>query len=191
VIAHYLRRRGRVLVALLTAACHGESHSAIQLQVGNASAERRSFVPRSALAEYLELPKARSELRLIFADYEASCERFVPPTDEQTFVSVLVVAPAGQEPTTGTYPWGGHQAHGGTATRPKRPFAMPKAQLGARSYLFPPGGAARLAKVSLAQDGYVQGSLCFEFSGNARQQATRLQGEFRARVCRSNRLPGP
>jgi hypothetical protein len=159
--------------------------------VGDAAEQQRTFAPRSALGEYLELPQARNELRLSLADYDASCERFIPPAAEQTFVSLVVVTPAGTEPGVGTYPWGGHDAHGGTPSRPERSFAMPKVQLGSRSYLFPPGGAVELTKVSLALDGHVEGVLLFEFAGDAQRQATSLQGSFQARICKSSHPPGP
>jgi hypothetical protein len=186
-----LQRWGKIVVATMAVACQRDAPSAIQVRVGDTAEQQRSFPPRSTLGEYLELPQARSELRLSFADYDLSCERFVVPAADQTFVSVMVVTPAGTEPGAGTYPWAGHDAHGGTPSHPARPFAMPKVQLGSRSYLFPPGGAVELTKVSLALDGHVEGVLRFEFAGDAERQATSLLGSFRARICSSSRPSGP
>jgi len=173
------------------AACVAESPSPIQVQVGTDPAERRTFVPRTALAEYLELPQVRGELRLTLADYEASCDVFVPPSDRQTYISVLVVTPDGTDPVPGSYAWAGHEAHGGSAGHPAHPYAMPKVQLGSRSTLLPPGGGVRLTKVSLERDGSVEGVLDFQFPGDSQRQATGLQGTFRARICKTNHAPKP
>jgi hypothetical protein len=182
---------GTILAAMGAVACVSESPSPVQLRVGPAPSDARSFVPRTALAEYLDLPQARRELRVMLADYEASCDRFVPPRDGETYVSVLVVTPDGTDPGPATYAWAGHDAHGGTPGHPDRPFALPKVQLGPSSTLLPPGGSVRLTQVSLERDGYVEGVLDFQFAGDAKRPATSLQGTFRARICKTNHAPKP
>ena len=190
--------RHRVLVSMtavvsiaVAVGCHSDPPSAIQVRVGNTSQQQAAFVPETALAEYLELPEKRSELRITLADYAASCDDFVRPGPEQIYVSVVVVEPAGREVAAGTYAWSGREAHGGTASRPVRPFAMPKVLLGSQSHLFPPGGAVRLSRVSLQREGRVEGVLAFEFAGDRERAATSLRGNFRAKVCKLNRIAEP
>lgn len=154
--------------------------------MGSSPTSQRSFVPITALAEYLELPESRNELRLTLADYELPCDRFVPPQGQQIHVSIVVVTPAGFRPAAGTYAWGGTQGQGGAANEPQPPFARPKALLGGRGHVFQPGGAVRLTKVALGRHAAVQGVLAFEFAGDAEHEATSLTGSFRARVCKSN-----
>jgi hypothetical protein len=184
-------RFGTASLAVLLLGCVTEEPAPIQVSIGPTPGETRSFAPKTALAEILDLSPARTELRLILADYEASCDRFVPPADGQTYVSVLVVTPAAAALAPVSYSWLGHEAHGSTPGRPDRPFALPKAQLGRRSALLPPGGAVRLTKVGMERDGYVEGLLEFQFAGDAKRPATRLMGPFRARICKTNQAPKP
>jgi hypothetical protein len=93
---------GAAVGAVLACACQADAPPTIQLRVGDLPEQQRSFTPRVALAEYLELPDTRAELRVSLADYDAPCDRFVVPAADQTYVSVLVVTPAGTAPTPGT-----------------------------------------------------------------------------------------
>ena len=187
--------KATVLAALLSGACavgcRPEQPSAIQVRVGNGPKAQSSFIPEAALAEYLELPGERNELRITLADYAASCDDYVRPGPGQTYVSVVVVEPAGRDVAAGTYAWSGREAHGGTASRPSRPFAMPKVLLASQSHLFPPGGAVRLSRVSLQHEGRVEGVLAFEFAGDRERDATSLRGNFRAKLCKLNRAAEP
>ncbi len=187
--------RAVVLVAVVNGAgvggCRPDPPSTIQVRVGNEAEEQASFIPETALAEYLELPGERNELRITLADYGASCDDYVRPGPGHTYVSVIVVEPAGRDVTAGTYAWGGREAHGGTASRPSRPFAMPKVLLGSQSHLFPPGGTVRLSRVALQHDGRVEGVLAFEFAGDRERDATSLTGNFRAKLCKLNRAGEP
>ena len=175
------------MTAALLSACRSEPASTIRVRVGEGPDQQRSFVPKVALAEYLNVPDLRGELRLTLADYDAPCDRFVPPDDDQTNVSVLIVTPKGVIPSPGTYPWGGPEAHGGTAAQPERPFAVPKVHLGPHSHLFPPGGSVRLTRVGLERDGQVEGVLDLEFPGDAQRPAASLRGNFQAQICKTNR----
>ena len=154
--------------------------------MGNSPGSQRSFVPVTALAEYLELPESSNELRLTLADYELPCDRFVPPKGQQIHVSVVVVTPAGSRPVPGTYTWAGTHGHGGAANEPQPPFARPKALLGGKGHIFQPGGNVRLTRVALGRHGAVWGVFAFEFAGDGEHEATSLTGSFRARVCKSN-----
>lgn len=132
-------------------------------------------------AEYLELPGDHNELRLTLASYPASCEKWVPPADGQEAITVVIVTPPDAPVGPGTFTWSGIPP----ADEPIRaPYALPKAQHGQRSRLFEPGGSARLTKVQLDAHGLVAGVLSFEFPGESDRPATRVDGNFEARLCR-------
>lgn len=175
---------GMVVVAATLAGCHQDSASAIKLVVGRDSAEQRTFVPITALARYVELPHERNELTITLSGFKASCERFVPPAPGQASVTVTVVTPPGEKPRAARYAWGGPEAHGGTEDRPERAYAEPTARIGARSYIFAPGGTVQLTHVQLDRHGEVDGLLAFEFAGDGTHPATSIQGRFQAKICR-------
>lgn len=139
------------------------------------------FPVKSAFAEYVELPGERNELRLTLADHPVSCERWTPPKDGETAVTVVVVLPPGIRPTVSTYGWTGLPAPGEAL---RAAYALPKALLGTRSRLFEPGGMLRLSAVQLDAHGTVAGTLAFEFPGQGDRPATRVDGAFEAKMCR-------
>jgi hypothetical protein len=167
-----------VATAALTAGC--ERPPAHELTVVDGVTTTR-FRIRSAYAEYVDLPGLRSELRLTFASYAVSCERWIPPRDGDSAVTVVIALPADSHPTATSYPWAGmppqgeplHEAH-----------ALPKALLGSRSRLFEPGGSIRLSAVQLDPHGSVSGILAFEFPGDSEHPLTRVDGAFDAKMCR-------
>lgn len=169
-------------VALL--GCRAKAASPIELTVGKAPSEHRNFSPKSASFEYVELPGERNELKITLASYAAPCDRFISPPPGQALVSVTVVTPPNVRPAPGTYVWAGHEAHGGSVTRPARPYALPTARIGHHGYLFPPGGSIRLTRVSLSAPGRVDGLLSFEFSGDGQHPAMAIKGRFSAVICR-------
>jgi hypothetical protein len=170
-------------VALLCCVgCRSEPTSPpIQLALGVDPEDRVEFSPRSAFAEYLELPDARNELRITLASYEASCERFVPPEPAEASLTVAVVTPSGKPPAPGGYGWNGEKAPG------PHGYAVPSARRGGSGHVLAPGGAIELERVELDIGGRIEGRLAFEFSGDAQREATHARGAFRARVCRSKR----
>lgn len=137
---------------------------------------------RSEFAEYLELPDDHNELRLTFASYPLSCDRWVAPVEGQTLVTVVIVLPPGTPPAAGSsYNWSGIPS----AEEPlKASYALPKAHIGTRSRLFEPGGAVKLTRAQLDPHGTISGMLAFEFPGEADRPATRIDGSFDARMCR-------
>ena len=181
-----MRPRASILVgcfwALLLGACDSTERTPIQLEVGRAEDERHSFVPAAAFAEYVELPGERHELTLTLASYRASCSEFVPPGAGQTLVTVLVTAPINEPLGPASYPSGAPSA---------RPGASPTVRLGSRAYELSPGGALALSEVDLQPQGVVAGRLNFEFAGTADKPAQRLEGRFRARICRFSRARAP
>lgn len=164
--------------------CHPKVRPAIELTVGKKPAEHQSFVPKSDFFEYVELPGERNELKITLASYHTTCGRFVLPPSGQALVSVTIVTPAGVKPSAGAYVWAGDKAHGGSVTRPAKPYALPMAHIGPHGYLFPPGGSIRLTRVSLKSAGRVDGLLSFEFSGDAHRPTMAIKGRFSADICR-------
>lgn len=176
-----------MLAALLCAAgCDGTNNTptAVELRVGPGAEESLSFTTTTSLAEYTEVPGSGNELRLTLASYEASCDEFVPPGDGDASVSVVIVTPEGVTPTSGVYPWLGHQAHGGTASAPEKPYSFPTARFARKSFTFRPGGGVVVKGLTLDRHGSVSGLLSFEFAGDAESPATSVKGRFSAKICR-------
>jgi hypothetical protein len=169
-------------IGMALVGCRAKARSSIELTAG--PDEHLSFVPKAAFFEYVELPGERNELKITLASYAAACGRYVPPPAGQALVSVTVVTPQNVKPTATTYVWAGHEAHGGSVTRPARPYALPTARIGRHGYLIPPGGSIRLTHVSLSAQGQVDGLLSFEFAGDATRPATAIKGRFSADICR-------
>jgi hypothetical protein len=139
------------------------------------------LVTRSEFAEYAELPGDHNELRITLASYPASCDRWVAPAEGETLVTVVIVLPPEAAPVPGSYNWSGIP---GEDEHLRTSYALPKAHFGPRARLFEPGGAIRLTRVQLDAHGSVAGTLAFEFPGEAERPATRIDGNFDARVCR-------
>jgi hypothetical protein len=176
-----MSRSGRAtlgVVVLLAASCDRSPAHEITVVEGPSTIH---FVVRSAFAEYVELPGEHNELRLTLASYALSCERWVPPREGDAAVTVVIVTPSAVPPTVASYGW--------TGIPPREEplhaaYALPKAQLGGRSRLFEPGGTIHLAGVQIDPRGAVSGTLAFEFPGEGDRPATRIDGAFRAKMCR-------
>ena len=175
-------RRLAVLSTLLLGACRSEPAPPIEVAIGPGDAERERFSPRSAFAEYLELPGKKNELRITLASYEAGCDRFVAPEPGETLVTIVVVTPPGAEPRPGSHGWSGEPSGAIVA-----PYAAPTVRLGSKSRALPPGGSLELDRVELGLGGAVDGRAAFEFAGDAERPASVVRGAFRAKICRSNR----
>lgn len=167
--------------------CNQQGASPIELGVGHG--EPRQLVPVVAFAEYIELPGLRNELRLTLADYEASCERFVPPPEGKAVVNIVVATPPNQPIQPGNYTWAGAELRGNQAGLQQHPTAEPTARIGGQSFLFGPGGMVQLQTLRLDTYGEVVGVLGFEAAATESRGPTRIRGPFRAKICRSNRAP--
>lgn len=176
----------RLLLAfsLSCVACDPPTDSSAVVEVKLGNGVTKHFTAVTSLAQYLEVPGSGNELRLTIANYEVPCDVFEPPGPEQISVSVVITTPAGVKPTPGVYPWLGHEAHGGEAHNPTKPYAFPSVRIGDRSTIFHPGGGAALKGLSLSKHGSVSGLLNFEFPGNAKHPASSLKGKFSSRICR-------
>jgi hypothetical protein len=173
-----------VLAALSLCACRAKKATPIVVIAGPAAEDRVEFVPQAAFAEYFELEGLRNELRITLTSYPSSCDEFAAPKAGEVSVVISVVSPAGTALATGTYAWAGHDAHGGTAAKPERPFAAPTVRIGGRGLALPPGGALELKSFEKARDATIAGYLAFEFPGDAERAATSLSGNFAAKICR-------
>jgi hypothetical protein len=169
-----------VTAAVLAVGCTRTPKPSVSLVVGTQPGETMTFSPAVSFAEYLSIPDSHDELRITVASYAASCERFVPPAPGQALVTVVVTTPAGDPPHPMSYPWNGPS---------DRARAAPNARVGARGYVFPPGGSLELTRVELEPQGSVTGSFDFDFPGNADTSEKSLHGRFEARLCRYSPAP--
>jgi len=151
-----------------------------EITIADGAATSR-LTTQSEFVEYISLPGDRNELRLTLASYPASCDRWVPPAEGQTLITVVIVLPSESSPAPGSYSWSGIPK---TDEPLRTGYALPKAHFGTHARLFEPGGAIRLTRVQLDAHGTVAGTLAFEFPGEADRPATRIDGNFEARVCR-------
>ena len=170
------------LIVLSAIGCQRTPKPAVRLEVGPSDAERVSFSPESAFAEYIELPGLGHELRVTLASYSVSCEKWAPPARDQVLVNVVVTVPPGAPPAPGAYAWNGST---------DRARALPSARIGPRGYEFPPGGNVTLSKVELEAQGIVAGVMTFEFPGDAERPAKSLSGAFEAKLCRVSKAGQP
>ena len=173
-----------LLAAVVLAACTGRPLGTLDVRLGSPANSRHAFTVRTGFAEYVELADVGSELTVTLANYEASCERYVPPPEGKLSVTVVVFAPSGTRISAATYPWAGPQAHGGTPTRPERAYSLPTVRIGRKSQLIEPGGGVELRRVELAREGRVSGLLQFESPGDADHEATSITGRFDVPLCR-------
>jgi len=146
-------------------------------------AGQRSFVPHTALAESLSIPGDHNELRLLLAEGKAACERHITPEPGQVLLHVTVIVPDKATIGPGTYAWVPPPEPKNNEPPPVTARAVPKVHVGATSHLLRPGGGVQLTKVDLDPNGSVEGLLAFEFPGDGKSPATRVQGRFSARIC--------
>ncbi len=176
----------RVLLALgvtLTCGCRDKEGAEIRLVLGEAETDRADFRPKSALAEHIDVPSVKHELRITLADFEASCDRFVEPEPGQTSITLSLLSPASSPPAPASYDWSGVAPEGPVGTR----VAIPSVRLGRRGLVLPGGGSLRLTRVDLEAGGGVDGVLDFESAASAEQPSTSLRGRLSARLCRAGR----
>jgi hypothetical protein len=163
-------------------ACHGESSgSSVDLVLPEGTGRRVELTPRSAFAEYVELPELRRELRVTLASYPLSCDRYVAPgPTELLFVLTLSTAPR-TDFVPASIPFG--TAPPVDAGPVERAGAFAVARQGDRGFDFPSGGSVELRSVDLAPTGSVSGVLSLEFPGDGTRPASGAHGKFEARMC--------
>lgn len=172
-----------VFGVMLIAGCRGGADGpSIDLVLPEGVGRRVELAPRSAFAEYVELPELRRELRITLASYELGCDRYAPPGPNDLLLVVTVITPEKEPIGVGTVTSGSAPApDAGLLTR-KTVFAV--ARQGERGFDFPNGGGVELSSVDLSASGRVSGVLALEFPGDGTRPAAGAHGKFVARMCR-------
>jgi hypothetical protein len=174
----------------LTAACRGDQpKESIELVVPDGSGRTYELVPRSAFAEYVEVPEVTNELRVTLATHDVSCERYVAPGPDDTVLVVTLRMPPNDKPRPGSFATTPPLADDAGANAVSRAYAVPLIRRKERGYALPAGGSMELSLVDLGRSGRVSGSLAFEFPGDATRPASSAKGKFTARLCRSEEAP--
>lgn len=170
------------LCALFTLGCRGEAASSnVDLLLPDGVGRRVELVPKTAFAEYVELPELRHELRITLASYALSCDRYVPPGPDDLLLTVTLDAPAAEPLHPGTFPLEAADPPDAGATA--RPKAFAVARQGERGFDFPNGGSVELRSVDLGPAGQVSGVLALEFPGDGTRAAAGAHGKFEAHLC--------
>jgi hypothetical protein len=181
-------RLASFLLAGIVACRADKPKNVIELVVPDGSGRTVELTPRSAFAEYVEVPESANELRVTLASHEVSCERYVAPGADDTVLVVTLKLPPGEKPRPGSF----------ASTRPLsedagspvgRAYAVPVVRRGARGYALPPGGTLELEVVEFGRSGVIKGAVAFEFPGDGTRPASSAKGKFSARLCRHDEAP--
>lgn len=162
--------------------CRGEgSSSSLDLVLPEGVGRRVELKPRSAFAEYVELPELRRELRITLASYPLSCDRYVAPGPTDLLFVLTLSTPPREAFVPTSFPFGTAPAVDAGATARVGAFAA--ARQGDRGFDFPSGGTVELRSVDLTPTGSVSGVLSLEFPGDGTRPASGAHGKFDARMC--------
>jgi hypothetical protein len=176
------------LAALVS--CKGDRpKDVIELVVPDGSGRTVELAPRSAFAEYVEVPGSSNELRVTLSTHEVSCERYVAPGADDLVLVVTLKLPPTEKPRPGSFASTPPLADDAGVPAVARAHAVPVIRRGERGYALPPGGTLELTSVDLGRSGAVSGSLAFEFPGDGAHPASSAKGKFTARLCRSDEAP--
>lgn len=167
-----------------TGSCRNEQRSnGVDLLLPDGVGRRVELVPKSAFAEYVELPEQRHELRITLASYEVTCRAYVAPGPNDVLFVLTLSSPPATPLKPGTFPLEAPGVpDGGVAPRAA---AYAVARQGERGFDFPAGGSLELRTVDLAPSGRVSGLLALEFPGDGTRSAAGARGKFEARMCQS------
>jgi hypothetical protein len=170
-------------LALVLLACHDDNAaSTVDLLVPDGVGRRVEFVPKTAFAEYVELPELRRELRITLANYTLSCDRYVPPGPKDVLFVLTLTSPAAEPFHPGTYPLETADAPDAGATTKAKGFAV--ARQAERGFDFPSGGMVELRAIDSAPGGLVSGVLALEYPGDGTRPPAGAHGKFDAHLCR-------
>jgi hypothetical protein len=179
-----------VLTAAALIGCRGEKpKAAIELVVPDGSGHTMGLTPRSAFAEYVEVPDSANELRITLATHDVSCERYVAPGENDTVVVVTLKTPPTEKPRAGSFASTPPLPGDAGSNALGRAYAVPVIRRGQRGYALSPGGTLELELVDLGRSGVVKGRLAFEYPGDGTHPASSAKGKFTARLCRSDEAP--
>jgi len=181
-----------VLLVLALVGCRGEKpKDVLELVVPDGSGRTVELAPRSAFAEYVEVPDSTNELRVTLASHDVSCESYVAPGANDTVVVVTLKMPPNEKPRAGSFASTPPLPADAGSPAVGRAYAVPVVRRGPRGYALSPGGTLELTLVELGRSGVVKGSLAFEFPGDGTRPASSAKGKFSARLCRSDEAPVP
>lgn len=171
-----------LLLLALTMSCRESAGAPITIELGPGPTDEATLVPRSSLAEYIEVSPSEAHLLLGFSSVERGCDAAPEPTDDMVGLSVRIVLTEGEHLAPGSFPLqrGAEPQKGSHAT------ATVRLRSARRELL--PGGSVELASLDLSPRGAVEGALKLEFPGDQAAPATRVSGLFTAYFCRINRL---
>jgi hypothetical protein len=179
-----------VLTAVAIVGCRGQKpRDAIELVLPDGSGRTMGLTPRSAFAEYVEVPDSANELRITLASHDVSCERYVAPGENDTVVVVTLKTPPTEKPRPGSFASTPPLPGDAGSNAVGRAYAVPVIRRAQRGYALSPGGTLELELVDLGRSGMVKGSLAFEYPGDGAHPASSAKGKFTARLCRSDEAP--
>jgi hypothetical protein len=174
----------------LGGACRSErQRDVLELVLPDGSGRTLSLAPRSAFAEYVEVPDATNELRITLATHDVSCERYVEPGPDDTVLVVTLKMPPTEKPRAGSFASTPPLPGDAGTNAVSRAYAVPVIRRKERGYALPPGGSMELSFVDLGRTGAVAGAFAFEFPGDGTRPASSVKGKFSARLCRSEEAP--
>ncbi len=185
-------RLAGIATLLLAVSCRDRTEPVIQLVMGSGSEQNLNLAPKTAFAEYVELPTQGDQLRVVLASYPLSCDEYRPMSDHDLMITLTFIMPEGQRPTPGTYPWPGLPPKVSSLADLdlKAPVVIPVVKHGSKSTTLLPGGSVDIQRLSLERQGEVAGVMRLEQSGEDGKPATRLFGSFAAKVCRTTNPTG-
>lgn len=176
-----------LLVIATIGACQSEPVPVVHVNLGNAPSLRRSFQPKSSLAEYVELPGLGAELRVLLSSHEMTCDGPSHLLDDQVLVSLTFTVPNGQKLGKMAFVWPlPTEKNSGDEPRaaPTTATVMPFVRFGKVGHEIPPGGQVEITDVVLDPQGTVHGVLRLEQPGAQGVSASSILGSFSARWCR-------
>lgn len=172
---------GALLLALLIG-CREESAAPLRVVLGPAPQDEVTLVPKSALAELIELSPTESELHLTLSSVESGCDAPLHNNPDAVSVAVRLYLPGGAKLDPGRYPVAEASPAG------DKPHALASVKAHGRRTELRPGGDLELNHVDASPQGGIDGLLKLDYAGDAEHPATRVSGRFSAHFCRINRL---
>ena len=175
-------RRLTFACSLLLYACRAENAgNGVDLLIPDGVGRRVEFVPKTAFAEYVELPELRRELRITLANYSLSCDHYEPPGQSDVLFVLTLTSPAAEPFHASTYPLGTAELPDAGPVTHSKGFAV--ARQGGRGFDFPGGGSVELRSVEFTPGGLVSGMLALEFPGDGSRPPAGAHGKFEAHLC--------
>ena len=171
-----------ILLAALACGCRDETAAPVRIVLGPAPQDEATLVPKSSLAELIEVSPTETELYLSLSSFERGCDAALGGGPDQVSLALRLQLPGGVKLEPGRFPVAEPSPNG------DKPHALASVKLHGRRTDLPPGGDIELQQVDASPQGTVEGLLKLEYAGDAEHPATRVSGRFSAHFCRINRL---